>query len=119
MSQRTSVFADPRPGATLDVSDFSPATGSRRRPPSEEIDASSPESRFKSREPMSLAVVDESLSKRKPMVYRTGRNVVFSAKTTRQTVEQFYALAEANGWKANETFEKAVAALQRECNAST
>jgi hypothetical protein len=49
------------------------------------------------------------------MVYRTGRNVTFSAKTTQQTVNQFYALAEENGWKAGETFEKAVAALRREC----
>jgi hypothetical protein len=46
------------------------------------------------------------------MVYRTGRNVTFSAKTTRETVERFYAIAEGQGWKANETFEKAVAALE-------
>lgn len=116
MSQRTSVFADPQPAAGLDVSDFAPATGSRQRPPSGEIDAVSIGSRFKSREPDAVVVADAQSSKRKPMVYRTGRNVVFSAKTTRETVEQFYALAEANGWKANETFEKAVAALQRECD---
>ncbi len=48
------------------------------------------------------------------MVYRTGRNVTFSAKTTRQTVDEFYALAEENGWKAGETFEKAVAALRQQ-----
>lgn len=118
MSQRTSVFADPRPRAGLDVSDFTPAIGSRRRPPLEEIDAASLGSRFKSREPTAEAAVDVTSTKRKPMVYRTGRNVVFSAKTTRETVEQFYALAEANGWKANETFEKAVAALKRECDAA-
>ena len=51
------------------------------------------------------------------MVYRTGRNVTFSAKTTKQTVDQFYTIAEQNGWKAGETFEKAVAALQRETSA--
>ena len=118
MSQRTSVFADPRQGAGLDVSDFTPTTGNRRRPPSEEIDAASLGSRFKSREPMPAAAADVASSKRQPMVYRTGRNVVFSAKTTRETVEQFYALAQSNGWKANETFEKAVAALQRECDAA-
>ena len=116
MNQRTSVFADPRPALGLDVSDFSPATSTRRRPPSDEIDAASLGSRFKSREPDTSAAVHDPSSKRRPMVYRTGRNVVFSAKTTRETVEQFYALAEANGWKANETFEKAVAALQRECD---
>lgn len=116
MTQRTSVFADPLPADGLDVSDFTPATGNRRRPPPDEIDAVSIGSRFKSREPDAAAAVNTQSSKRKPMVYRTGRNVVFSAKTTRETIEQFYVLAEVNGWKANETFEKAVAALQRECD---
>lgn len=118
MSQRTSVFSDPQPSTGLDVSDFVPAIGSRRLPASEEIDAASLGSRFKSREPVAAAKADVTSSKRRPMVYRTGRNVVFSAKTTRETVEQFYTLAESNGWKANETFEKAVAALQRECDAA-
>jgi len=48
------------------------------------------------------------------MVYRTGRNVTFSAKTTRETVDLFYEIAQRNGWKAGETFEKAIAALLRE-----
>jgi hypothetical protein len=46
------------------------------------------------------------------MVYRTGRNQVLSVKTTPQMVERFYQLAEANGWKSAETFEKAVEALE-------
>jgi hypothetical protein len=46
------------------------------------------------------------------MVYRTGRNVTFSAKTTRETVDRFYAIAAGQRWKANETFEKAIAALE-------
>ena len=48
------------------------------------------------------------------MVHRTGRNATLSVKTIRETVGQFYTTAEQNGWKAGETFEKAVAALQRE-----
>ena len=53
------------------------------------------------------------------MIWRTGRNVVSSARATLETLERFYALAEANEWKANETFKKAVAALQRECDGTS
>jgi hypothetical protein len=45
------------------------------------------------------------------MVYRTGRNVTISVKTTAETVENFYRLAEKLGWKAGETFENAVEGL--------
>jgi hypothetical protein len=45
------------------------------------------------------------------MVYRTGRNVTISVKTTADTVEKFYRLAEKLGWKAGETFENAVEGL--------
>lgn len=48
------------------------------------------------------------------MIYRTGRNKVFSVKTDPATADEFYAIAQKNGWKAAETFEKAVAALRRE-----
>jgi len=47
------------------------------------------------------------------MVYRTGRNTTFSAKTTAATVDTFYDLARRQGWKAGETFERAVEALRR------
>ena len=69
-------------------------------------------SRFQSREPAPAP----ASTHRRPMVYRTGRNVTLSVKTTRQTVDQFWAIAEQNGWKAGGTFEKAVAALQREAS---
>jgi len=52
------------------------------------------------------------LAKRLPLVYRTGRNTTFSAKTTPETVEAFYRIAREQGWKAGETFERAVAALE-------
>ena len=42
------------------------------------------------------------------MVYRTGRNKVFSVKTDLATADAFYAIAQENGWKAAETFEKAL-----------
>ena len=119
MKERTSIFANPK--GLADVSDFKPKAKAPARPSLDEIDKASAGSRFRSRE----ASVDSSSTdglpstKRKPMVYRTGRNVVFSAKTTREIVDRFYALAEAKGWKANETFERAVEALEREARSAS
>ena len=42
--------------------------------------------------------------------------MTLSVKATRQTADQFWAIAEQNAWKAGETFEKVVAALQREAS---
>ena len=114
MTKRASIFGASVPASPIDVSDFAPKPQPDARPRLEEIDAVSAGSRFQSREPTPVLTVDPASTHRKPMVYRTGRNVTFSAKTTKQTVDQFYAIAEQNGWKAGETFEKAVAALQRE-----
>ena len=114
MTERTSIFATPTTASSLDVSDFAPKPQPDARPRVEEIDAATANSRFQSREPAVIAPVAVQSTHRRPMVYRTGRNVTFSAKTTKETVDQFYAIAEQNGWKAGETFEKAVAALLRE-----
>jgi hypothetical protein len=114
MNQRTSIFEKPSGTQGVDVSGFAPKARPEPRPRPEEIDLANPDSRFKSREPSPPPEVNVPSTRRQPMVYRTGRNVTFSAKTTGKTVEQFYAIAEAQGWKAGETFEKAVAALQRE-----
>lgn len=113
MNNRISIFGSPVANP-LDVSDFSPRSKSEARPRAEDIDAASAGSRFQSREPPAEPQPDGKKTHRPPMVYRTGRSVTFSAKTTQQTVDQFYALAQQNGWKAGETFEKAVAALVRE-----
>lgn len=116
MSQRSSIFDDPR--SPLDVSDFKPAVGKQRRPAPAAIDEVSSKGKFQSREPDPIAPTratdDQSSTKRQPMVYRTGRNKVFSVKTDLATADAFYAIAQENGWKAAETFEKAVAALKRE-----
>lgn len=116
MSQRSSIFDDPR--QPLDVSDFKPAIGKQRRPAPAAIDEVSSKGRFQSREPEPVAptpATDDKLStKRQPMVYYAGRNKVFSVKTDSATVDAFYAIAQENGWKAAKTFEKAIAALKRE-----
>jgi hypothetical protein len=117
MSQRASIFGPPEGPKGVDVSDFAPKPHVEARPRPDEIDQASRGSRFRSRDPAPLTEVDRQSTKRQPMVYRTGRNVTFSAKTTRETIEQFYAIATDQGWKAGETFEKAVEALQRELTA--
>lgn len=49
--------------------------------------------------------------RRKPHTYRTGRTSAFTVKTTPETVDTLYAIAEGQGWKVGETFEKAIEAL--------
>jgi hypothetical protein len=106
MSQRSSIFErDP-----VDISGFKPKTGQGRGPEPAQIDEVA-QPKFRSREPDRPE--DRPSTKRQPMVYRTGRNTTFSAKTTAATVDTFYDLARRQGWKAGETFERAVEALRR------
>ena len=116
MKERTSIFDSP---ATLDVSDFQPKAQPAAGPRSDEIDQASRGGRFRSREPSPELTVGRPPTKRPPMVYRTGRNATLSVKTTQETIEEFYAIARAQGWKAAETFEYAVAALERELRGET
>jgi hypothetical protein len=119
MIERASIFA---PREELDVGGFKPKTNAERRPDPSEIDEVR-STRFRSREPDRQPSVDRpetpssatggrQYPKRLPMVYRTGRNTTFSVKTTPETVDAFYEIARAQGWKAGETFEHAIAALQ-------
>jgi hypothetical protein len=115
MAQRAKIFEP----TTLDVSDFTPRTETEPRPDADQIDqVSGP--KFRSREMASQPLVDHRTTdgqpptRRQPMVYRTGRNVTFSAKTTQATVDTFYEIARQQGWKAGETFEKAIEALKRQ-----
>jgi len=45
---------------------------------------------------------------------RTGRNAQFNLKARPDTIEDFCAVADANGWGLGETLEYAVSLLQRE-----
>jgi len=113
MAIRARIFETPK----LDTAEFQPKTDADDRPEASAIDQISG-SKFRSREVVPSAeppsTVGRQSTKRLPMTYRTGRNVTFSAKTTQATVDAFYELAQRQGWKAGETFEKAVEALQRE-----
>lgn len=116
MATRARIFDAP----ALDVAEFKPKLETDNRPNASAIDkVSGP--KFRSREVGATlptadypSTVNRPSTKRQPMVYRTGRNVTFSAKTTQATVDAFYELALQQGWKAGETFERAVEALQQQ-----
>jgi hypothetical protein len=102
MAERKSIF-------DLDVAGFTPK-GEGAGPPPEKLDELSEGTKFKSRE----VPVDAPAIRRQPRLYRSGRNATFSVKTTQATIDLFYQLADKGGLKAGETFERALAALQRE-----
>lgn len=94
------------------LSAFALAGQGRSRPTASELDeVASP--KFASREP-----TPEKTPKHTPMVYRTGRHSTVSLRTDEATHAAFYDMALANGWKACETFERAVAALAAELTKS-
>ena len=49
-----------------------------------------------------------------PRRRRTGRNAQLNLKCRPDTIQAFYAIADAQGWGLGETLEKAVLLLQRE-----
>ena len=120
MKSRTSIFADPQNGGGMDLSKFKPVPKNKdTRPAPEEIDRISEGSRFVSRESASepektIAKAETNQGTRKPRAYRTGRHRVVSVKTTNEHAERFYELADKLGLKVAETFELAVAALERD-----
>jgi hypothetical protein len=99
----------------FDLTDFAPTAGDNRPPvPDRALRQIAEQSGFPSR---SITNGQRS-TYRQPMVYRTGRNTVFSVKTTPQTVDAFYDIAQSQGWKAGETFERALQALQEKLAAA-
>jgi hypothetical protein len=109
--ERASVFGD---AVDLDLKDFAPKKRADAKAPSrEQIQAVTEAANFPSRQASSQAT--KPAKKRAPRIYRTGRNVQFSAKATQETVNAFYAITDANpGWVLGYTLERAVEALQRE-----
>jgi hypothetical protein len=106
--ERASIFAGDN---ALDLSGFAPKSG--REPGEVSADlvrAIAEVSRFPSRE----ARASSTPTRRPPRIHRTGRTMQFNARTTPQTVEALYAIADQQGWLVGETLEYALAALQRE-----
>jgi hypothetical protein len=54
-----------------------------------------------------------STPRRKPRIYRTGRNQQFNAKATPQTIEKFYKLANEKNVPLGELLRLALDALER------
>jgi hypothetical protein len=82
------------------------------RPAPEQVRALAEASNFPSREGRPAPPV--APQRRAPRTYRTGRTVTFSVKTTPEAYSLIYAIADRQDWKVAETFERALAALERE-----
>jgi hypothetical protein len=107
--ERASIFAGDEDA--LDLSGFAPKSGPEPVEVSAElVRAVAEASRFPSREAKTGA-------RRPPRIHRTGRTMQFNARTTPQTVEALYAIADQQGWLVGETLEHALAALKRELTA--
>jgi hypothetical protein len=111
VKERASVFGD---AVDLDLKDFVPKKRSDTKAPSrEQVQAIAEAANFPSRQ--ASPQTPKPSKKRAPRIYRTGRNVQFSAKATQETVDAVYTITEANpGWVLGYTLERAVEALQRE-----
>lgn len=111
MKSRASIFDD-----ELDVSDFKPKSApDPAAPPIEQVRAVAEAANFPSRE-AKKPIIQPTLArtKREPRRHRTGRTEQFNARTTPETVQALYAIADQQGWLVGETLEHALAALQRE-----
>jgi hypothetical protein len=104
--ERASIFAGDEDA--LDLSGFAPKSGGPEpvEVSAELVRAVAEASRFPSRE--------AKAARRPPRIHRTGRTMQFNARTTPQTIEALYAIADRQGWLVGETLEQALAALQRE-----
>ncbi|WP_051505732.1 hypothetical protein [Mesorhizobium sp. WSM2561] len=91
---RTNLFADD------DLSDFKPAPAKRQNPAVAKQAATS--TGFVSREPKVVPIEQPiaPATKKDQRRHRTGRNA--------QTIAEFTAIADAQGWVVGEAFEKAV-----------
>ena len=109
----------------LDLSKFAPKPGPDKDAlPQEQVRAIAEASNFPSRDPKPRRAVAPAvpqavaerpavLSRREPRRHRTGRNTQFSVRTTPETLDAFYAIADSQGWLMAETVERALAALQQ------
>ena len=124
-SERASVFDH---GPDIDISGFEPRKVAKPAAQPDQVKAISETASFVSREPIrtprqtaaptsTTRASRESQTEptiREPRRHRTGRNRQFNIKATDDTIERFYALADRHRWVLGETFERAVAALERD-----
>ena len=97
----------------LDLSSFQPQP--ILRPDRQKIQEAAAKAQFKSREAMvATAAVTTVQSAKMTRRRRTGRSAQLNLKCRPETIEQFYKVADANGWGLGEAFEKAVELLRNE-----
>lgn len=114
MSERASIFEG---DSDFDVSAFAPKQSKPKTETSAEaVRAVAESSDFRSREPAPKQ--KKASSERERRRYTTGRNVQLNIKARSDTLDTFYAIADAQKWVLGETLERAVAALARELGVS-
>jgi hypothetical protein len=122
-TERASVFDQ---GPDIDISGFKPRTAAKPAAQPDQVKAISEAANFVSREPArstppAPARAEKTITReakkepilREPRRHRTGRNIQLNIKARAETIERFYAIADHNGWVLGETFERAIAALER------
>jgi hypothetical protein len=110
MSERAKIFDD---ADDFDVSAFAPKMSPKTEPPPEAVRTVSETMHFQSRDPRPPA----KSAKKTPRRRRTGRNKQLNLKVTAKASESFYEITDRQGWVLGETFERAIAALERELTA--
>lgn len=109
--ERASIFGDD----DLDVSGFAPKPAEKitAKPAAkpEQVRVVSEAASFRSREPKPAPAPP---TKREQRRYRTGRNAQLNIKIRPETLEEFYAIVDRQGWVQGEAFERAIEALKRE-----
>lgn len=113
VKSRANIF-DEADSPAIDVSGFAPKKASDpNAPPAKQVKAVSLAAQFRSREPEPEKPQLQPARVRR--VHRTGRNVQFNVKASRETIEAIYAITDAHpGWVLGYTLERAISALQRE-----
>lgn len=110
MAERAGLFEE---ADDFDVSAFTPKkAGKAAEPQQEAIRAVSEGANFQSREPVKTEAVKAVKAPQRRR--RTGRNLQLNLKVAAKTLEDFYDIADRQGWVLGETLERAIKALQRE-----
>jgi hypothetical protein len=117
-SGRAGIFDQ---GPDIDVSGFTPRKIPKPAAQADQVKAISETANFVSREPAGLKPAPDPVARQvqrepithQPRRHRTGRNIQLNIKARAETVERFYAIADRYGWVLGETFERAIAALER------
>jgi hypothetical protein len=107
---RADPFADV--GDTLDLSDFRPAPASRPAVPKEAVKKASEANNFPSRAAPTPPVAASNPARPAQRRHRTGRNVQFNTKVTRDVADRYAALAEKSGLVYGELLEIALERLE-------